>query len=61
MTCWYLPGWIVRGGILFAQALACWIGEPNIRRRLRQESEQINADPDNITLIIDQPKACELY
>ena len=36
-------------------------GEPNIRRRLRQESEQINADPDNITLIIDQPKACELY
>ena len=36
-------------------------GEPNIRRRLRQKSEELNAEPDNITLIIDQPKTCELY
>ena len=36
-------------------------GEPNIRRRLRQESEEVNAEPYNITLIIDQLKACELY
>ena len=36
-------------------------GEPNIRRSLRQESEEVNAEPDNITLIIDQPKTCEYY
>ena len=36
-------------------------GEPKIRRSLRQESEEVNADPDNITLIIDQPKTCEYY
>ena len=36
-------------------------GEPNIRHRLRQENEEENAEPDNMTLIIDQPKACELY
>ena len=36
-------------------------GEPNIRQRLRQESEEDNAEHDNMTLIIDQPKAYELY
>ena len=35
--------------------------EPNIRRILRQESEDINAEPESITLVIDQPKSCELY
>ena len=36
-------------------------GEPNIRHRLRQESEELNAEPDSITLINDQPITCELY
>ena len=36
-------------------------GEPNIRQRFRQEDEEDNAEPNNITLIIEQPKACELY
>ena len=36
-------------------------GKPNIRQRLRQESEEDNAEPNNITLIIDQPKGCALY
>ena len=38
-------------------------GNPNVRRRLRfrQESEDLDAEPDNITLIIDQSKSCELY
>ena len=36
-------------------------GEPNIRQKLRQESEEDNAEPNNTTLIINQPKACELY
>ena len=36
-------------------------GEPNIKRSLRQENEELNAESDSITLIIDQPKACEVY
>ena len=38
-------------------------GKPNVRRRLRlrQESEDLDAERDSITLIIDQSKACELY
>ena len=36
-------------------------GEPNIRQKFRQEDEEDNAEPNNITLIIEQPKACELY
>ena len=34
---------------------------PNIRQRLRQEDEEPNAEPERLTLVIDQPKACELY
>ena len=34
---------------------------PNIRQRLRQEDKEPNADPERLTLVIDQPKACELY
>ena len=33
-------------------------GEPNVKRRLRQESEEPNAELDSITLIIYQLKAC---
>ena len=36
-------------------------GLPNIRQRLRQEDEEPNAEPERLTLVIDQPKACELY
>ena len=32
-------------------------GLPNIR----QEDEESNAEPERLTLVIDQPKACELY
>ena len=35
--------------------------EPIIRRRLRQESEEINAEPESLNLFINQPKACELH
>ena len=34
---------------------------PNIKQRLRQEDEEPNAEPELLTLAIDQPKACELY
>ena len=33
---------------------------PNIRQRFRQENEKSNAEPEHLTLVIDQPKACEL-
>ena len=36
-------------------------GIPNTRQRLRQEDEEPNAEPERITLVIDQPKVCELY
>ena len=36
-------------------------GESNVKSRLRQENEELNAESDSITLIIDQPKACEVY
>ena len=36
-------------------------GLPNIRQRLRQEDEEPNAEPELLTLVIDQPKSCELY
>ena len=36
-------------------------GEPNIRQRLQQEDEESNAEPERLTLVIDQPKAHELY
>ena len=36
-------------------------GESNKRRRLRQENEEINAEPESFTLVIDQRKVCELY
>ena len=35
--------------------------EPNIRRKLRQESEKINTEQESLNLFINQPKACELY
>ena len=34
---------------------------PNIRSRRRQESEKLNTEPENLTLVIDQSKACELH
>ena len=36
-------------------------GELNIRRRLRQESGEIIAELESLTMVIDQPKAYELY
>ena len=36
-------------------------GLPNMRQRLRQEDEEPNAESELLTLIIDQPKVCELY
>ena len=35
-------------------------GEPTIRQRLRQENEESNIEPERLTLVIDQPTACEL-
>ena len=32
-----------------------------ISSRLRQENEESNAEPESLTLVIDQPKVCELY
>ena len=36
-------------------------GLPNTRQRLRQEVEEPNTEPELLTLVIDQPKECELY
>ena len=36
-------------------------GLPNIRQRLRQEDVDPNAEPELLTLVIDQSKTCELY
>ena len=36
-------------------------GLPNIRQRLCQEEEETNAESELLTLVIDQPKVCELY
>ena len=36
-------------------------GLPNIRQRLRQEDEEPNTEPELLTLVINQPKVCELY
>ena len=43
------PGWKMSEGL------------PNIRSKLRQKNEELNAKPEQLTLVIDQPKACELY
>ena len=34
---------------------------PDIRQKLRQEDEDPNAEPEHLTLVIDQQNACELY
>ena len=36
-------------------------GLTNISSRFRQESEKPNTEPESLTLLIDQPKSCELY
>ena len=36
-------------------------GMPNIRSRLRQESERPHAEPETLTLVINQSQAYELY
>jgi len=51
--------WIENGDTLFVPAQSECL--PNIRQRLYQEDEEPNSEPELLTLVIDQPKACELY
>ena len=53
MVYWHFLRWIVKRDIIFVRDLICQNGNPNVRRRFRKESEELNADLDSITFIID--------
>ena len=46
----------MKGDIFFYSGSNMSDGLPSIRSRLRQESKEPNAEPDKITLVIDQSK-----
>ena len=48
--------WIDREGRYFTCSGSNMLdGEPNIRTRFRQDSDEINAEPESLTLVVNQP------